>query len=297
MRRKLLVSGAAGFVAGSVIVHALHEWQVYAVDKMPGPASGDNLTSLTLDLGDAGQLSENFRKIDPHAVIHTAALADIDYCQANQDEAEKINVGATKILAGLCKENGAKLIFCSTDTVFSGREGNYSETDSPHPLNFYADSKIRAENVIRETCSNSVIARLSLVMGLPVMGSGNSFVTRTLASLRSGEKVRFPQNEIRTPVDVITVGRALVELAGNEFTGIIHLAGNDRINRYDMARQIARHLGFPPDMVVAVDSNAIAGRARRPDDVSLNNQRAKKILTTPMLSLAEGIKQAIEEKL
>ena len=296
MKRKLLISGSAGFVAGSAISQALKEWEVFAWDKTTAPAKQAGINGLMIDLSNEGEVTENFKRINPHAVIHAAALADIDYCQANQSQAEKINVGVTKILTNLCKENGAKFVFCSTDTVFSGQEGHYSERDTPHPLNFYAETKVRAENMIRKNYTNSLITRLSLVMGLPVMGSGNSFVSRTLEKLKAGQIVEFPQNEIRTPLDVVTAGKALVELAGNDFTGIIHLAGNDRINRFEMARQIVRHLGFSPDKVVPVNSNAIAGRARRPDDVSLNNGLAKKILNTPMRSLAEGIKLAIENR-
>lgn len=293
MQPKLLISGSAGFVAGSAISQAWREWEVIAWDRTAAAAEQVNLTSLKIDLSDERKVVENFKKINPQTVIHTAALADIDYCQTNQSQAEKINVGVTKILTNLCKENGAKLIFCSTDTVFSGQEGNYSETDKTGPLNYYAETKVRAENMIRENYTNAVIARLSLVMGLPVMGSGNSFVTRTLAKLKAGENVEFPENEIRTPLDVVTAGKALVELAGNDFTGIIHLAGNDRINRWDMARHIFGHLGFSQDRLVPVNSNAIEGRARRPDDVSLNNGMAKRTLKTPMLELAEGIKLAI----
>ncbi len=143
---------------------------------------------------------------------------------------------------------------------------------------------------------NSVIARLSLVVGLPLLGAGNSFLAKMLTKLEEGETIKVPENEIRTPVDVITLGRALLELAENDFGGVIHLAGSDRLARYDMARRIAAHLGLPRELIVAVNSNAIPGRAPRPEDASLDNSKAKKMLRTPMHSLSGGLELILNFK-
>lgn len=200
-----------------------------------------------------------------------------------------INVEVTRQLANLCKKNNTRLILCSTDTVFDGKTGYYAEEDQPVAVNYYAETKIQAEKLIEELNFNAVLARLSLVMGLPVLGSGNSFLEMTIRKLKIGEQVPFPENEIRTPIDVVTLGAALVELAGNDYRGILHLAGNDRVNRYEMACQIAVSLGYSPDLIIASNSNALAGRAPRPNDASLNNSKTKKILSTPMQSLQQGL--------
>lgn len=285
---KLFITGFGGFVGGNVIAQATKDWDIYAVDRIDIPENRDAVSYYSLDLLDFEKLTQLFEDINPDAVIHTAALADIDFCQNNREQAEAINVGVTRKLAELCAGNGAKLVFCSTDTVFDGQKGFYVEEDEPHPINFYAETKVRAENIVN-ALDNSVVARLSLVMGLPVMGRGNSFLARTIEKLGAGESVKFPQNEIRTPIDVITLGRALLELAGNGFSGTVHLAGNDRLTRYDMARRIAERLGFSRELIIATDSNAMPGRAPRPNDASLDNTKAKQILQTPMRSLMDGL--------
>lgn len=294
MNKKLLVTGFGGFVAGSVIAHAVKDWEVHTVDRIKIPDSRENIKYYTLDLFDSDLLSVLFNQIRPDAVVHTAALADIDFCQKNQELAEKINVGVTRNLAELCAENKAKFVFCSTDTVFDGKKGYYVEEDIPNPINFYAETKVRAEKAIGEIMGESVITRLSLVMGLPVMGTGNSFLPKTIHKLKAGENVKFPENEIRSPIDVITLGRALVELAGNDFNGIIHLSGNDRLTRFDMAQRIAQRLGYSPELIIPVNSNAMPGRAPRPNDVSLNNSKAKRVLVTPMCNLMEGLDLTIK---
>jgi dTDP-4-dehydrorhamnose reductase len=132
--------------------------------------------------------------------------------------------------------------------------------------------------------AQGVVARLSLVMGLPVLGTVNSFLAKMVASLKSGSSTAMPSHEIRTPVDVITVGRALLELAAGDYTGIAHLAGNDSLSRLEMGRRIAARFGFSPELVVPAQPSQLPGRAPRPRDVSLDNRRTQEKLRTPMLS-------------
>ncbi|WP_262901536.1 SDR family oxidoreductase [Flavihumibacter profundi] len=264
-------------------------WQVHGLSRTKEIPRGNNIVYHKLDMLDREKLPGLLQSIKPDVVIHTAAMANIDYCEINKDIAEQVNTGITAHLCAICKNEGARLIFCSTDTVFDGSKGYYTETDIPHPVNFYASTKIKSEQEVLSAGSRNVVARLSLVMGLPVLGRGNSFLADTISKLKNGEQVKFPENEIRTPIDVITLGNALIELAGNDFGGLIHLAGNTRINRFEMAKQIADALGLSEELIVKTDSSKMAGRAPRPNDVSLDNSKARKVLSTPMLSLADGL--------
>ena len=98
-------------------------------------------------------------------------------------------------------------------------------------------------------------------------------------------------------LDVITLGSSLVELAGNQFGGIIHLSGNTKINRYQMGLEIASALGYPINLILSIDSNAMPGRAPRANDASMDNSLAKKVLTTPMRTLAEGLNLTLNFKI
>ena len=286
---KLLITGFNGFVAGSVIAHAKGKWEIHGIGRSENPVNEPGIFYHNLDLLDEQKLTALFNNVRPDAVIHTAAMANIDSCQKNQEQAEKVNVGVTLRIARLCKELGAKLVFCSTDTVFDGIKGDYTETDEPHAVNYYAETKIKGEQIVLSASPGNVVARLALVMGLPVIGQGNSFLAEMIGKLSKGVQIPFPENEIRTPVDVITLGSALVELAGNRFGGIIHLSGSTKINRYRMALEIATSLGYPADRILSVNSNAMPDRAPRANDASMDNALAKKILKTPMRTLAEGL--------
>lgn len=288
-RRKLIVTGANGFVAGSVLIQARDDWQLHAVSRGAPLARLDNLHWHVCDPCAPDQLARIFSEVQPDAVIHTAAMADIDVCEKQRELARAINVGMTRTLAGLCGDAGCRLVFCSTDTIFDGEHAPYDEDAAPGPVNFYAETKVEAEQIVTGLGTQAVIARLSLVVGLPVLGAGNSFLARMIASFKDGRTVAVPQHEIRTPVDVITVGRALLEFAAGNQHGIFHLAGHDRLSRLAMAQQIAVRFGFPKELVTAQALATSPGRAARPRDVSLANAKVCAQLKTPMRTLDEGL--------
>ncbi len=294
--KRLLLTGHGGFVAGSIANQAGDQWEVHAIARSKPPEARDGFQSYQFDLRDGDALRETFKTVNPDAVIHAAAIADIDYCQSHQDEAEATNVTVTKALAGLCVETGARMVFCSTDTVFRGDKGMYTESDEPAPVNFYGETKVRGEQHVLEALENGVVARLSLVMGLLMSAKGNSFLEKMIAGLSAGKQMSFPKNETRTPVDVITLGGALLELAGNGERGILHLAGSTVINRYAMAQRIAIQLGYDSELILATDSNAMPGRAPRPTDVSLDNAKARRTLATPMHTLESGLELVLNSK-
>jgi dTDP-4-dehydrorhamnose reductase len=292
--KRLLVTGAQGFVAGSVIQQAPACWEVHAVSRGPALLQRRGLSWHHCDPADPASPAELFRGIRPTAVIHTAALADIDYCETHPQEARSVNVGFTRVLAELCATQGAQFVFCSTDSIFDGEHAPYEESAPPGPVNVYAQTKIEAEQAVRSLGAQALIARLALVIGLPLLGAGNSFLPKLLASLRAGREVRAAANEVRTPIDVVTLGRALLELAGGSHSGIMHLAGNEAVNRFELGRRTATRFSLPPDLVVATDSSQLRGRARRSRDVSLNNAKARNTLTVPMLGLDDALNLIIQ---
>jgi dTDP-4-dehydrorhamnose reductase len=294
--KKLIVTGAKGFVAGNVVAQAGDEWEVHAFARESVPFEKKNLVWHGIDLLDAGRLRDLFSEIKPDAVIHAAAIADIDFCEKNKESASAVNVGVTKEIVQLCSRSGARLVHCSTDTVFDGIKGFYTESDPPKPVNYYGETKVQAEKVVLEGYPSAAIPRLALVMGLPAMGGGNSFLSRMLSALDQGKEVGVPDEEIRSPMDVISLARALLELAGNDYSGFIHLACNDTMNRFVMSQRIVELMGYPVELVVVKNAGNIPGRAPRPRDVSLDNSKARSVLKTPMLSLDDSVRLVLESR-
>ncbi len=289
MKKRLVLTGASGFVAGNILAEAGAKWEVHALSSRNRPEGVGDCIWHSLDPGDSETLAALFGGIAPAAVIHAAAMADIDACQANPAQARRVNVELTRFVADLCERHSARLIHLSTDTVFDGARGGYRETDPPNPVNVYAETKVEAEEWVRALPGNWVIARLSLVLGLPALGGGNSFLAKWMREWEAGKPVGAPPDEIRSPVDVRTLARALLELAASEWTGILHLAGNEALSRYDLGRRIVARLGHPESYVISKSSAEIPGRAQRPRDASLDNSLARALLNTPMRNLNEAL--------
>jgi dTDP-4-dehydrorhamnose reductase len=278
--KTILITGAAGFVGGHILRSALADWHVIGVGRSSTPMAHPRLTWLQTDLLNVESFSSVLAIYRPAAVIHAAALSDIDACEQNPKMAIALNVTVTERLVDFCREYGSKMIFTSTDTVFDGSKSFYSETDLPQPLNLYGRTKVQAEQLVLTRDSSYVVARLSLVAGLPAFARGNSSMARAHKALCSGEPIGVPDDEFRTPVFVSVVCQALIELAGSKESGVFHIAGNDRLSRYEIVRRLAVQLGVDPDLVQIKNSPELGGRAPRPKDVSLANSKVRSRLQT-----------------
>ncbi|MGC8738389.1 MAG: SDR family oxidoreductase [Candidatus Hydrogenedens sp.] len=287
---KILITGGSGFVAGSILRQMPNDIETYTLSRQDKPeVLPEYIHWIKVTTNDKDTWSNIILDIQPNAVIHTSAMADIDECEKQPDLAWEVNVGLTRALLRSAEKLSCRFIYCSTDTVFDGEKGMYTESDMPLPLNHYAKTKVQCEIDVSQAKTSFVIARLSLVMGFPVLGVGNSFLARMQKKIEEGKSVPMPEDEFRTPIDVITVGKSLIELAQNTFQGIIHLAGNERSSRYNMAKIIAREMNWDETLIyphTITDSL----RAPRPKDASLSNALAKSVLTTPFYDIADGIK-------
>jgi dTDP-4-dehydrorhamnose reductase len=290
MSKRLLVTGAGGFVGGSVVAQAGTEWELHAVSRANKPSEAQNSKWHQIDPLNPNELRSAFHSIKPDSVIHCAAIADIDLSEANQELARSVNVTFTQNLVDLCRDAKCRLVFCSTDNVFDGEHAPYDISSTPAPVNYYGRTKVEAEAAVNSLGDRAVIARLAIVVGLPLIGAGNSFMAKMLAALKNGQRIMVPAQEVRTPVDVITAGHALLELARGHQTGTFHLAGNERLNRMDMAQQIAKSAGLDPNLLDAASGTHPQRRAQRPRDVSLNNQRTRNELKKPMLDFKEALR-------
>ncbi len=296
MARTVMVTGGGGFLGANILAQAASELSLHAVDQNPPALERENLTWHRLDLLDRAALQDLVLGLKPDVVVHTAALSDIDFCEANPRKAEEVNVDVTLHVAELCRRTGARMVFFSSDSVFDGQKGLYRETDAPEPLNHYARTKVRAERGIAGILANHIIIRPALLMGLPVGDSGNSFLLRLIQTLRKGAQSAHPASEFRTPLDVITASRATLEIAMLSYAGLLHLAGNDRLSRFDIARRVAGALGYPTELIVDRKPEVEHGRALRPADASLDATRAKSLLSTPMRDFDDGVRLVIQNR-
>jgi len=142
--KKLLVTGASGFLGWNMCQLAQQEWEVYGT-YFGQPLAIPGVTLLQADLRDFQHLKDLFQEIKPAAVIHTAAQSSPNYCQTHPTESYHINVTASSYIAGLSADRQIPCVFTSMDLVFDGRNPPYRETDPVSPISYYGEQKVKAE--------------------------------------------------------------------------------------------------------------------------------------------------------
>jgi dTDP-4-dehydrorhamnose reductase len=216
------------------------------------------------------------RELRPDVVLHTAAA------WRSEEEARSVIVEGTGGIARACAETGARLVHLSTDLVFDGERGPYSEEDPPAPVNFYGAAKAEAEDIVAMTVANNAIVRTSLVTRFDPPDPRTAPILAALRGER--EPVTLFTDEYRCPVRTEDLAAALVELAHNDFRGILHVAGPERLSRHELGLRIAAYYDLDPAVGIRPALSSDSGMVR-PRDCSLRIDRARDVLRTALRRL------------
>ncbi|MBE9126305.1 MULTISPECIES: SDR family oxidoreductase [unclassified Coleofasciculus] len=290
--RKLLVTGASGFLGWHVCQLAKSEWEVFGtycshVVEIP------DVTLLKVDLTNFQDVKGIFNELQLAAVIHTAAQSNPNYCQTHPDETDLINVTASCTIAGLCADYNIPCAFTSTDLVFDGLNPPYGETDAVCPVSYYGDQKVRAEEGMLARYSQTAVCRMPLMFGRATP-TASSFIQPFIKILREGKELRLFTDEFRTPVSGNTAAKGLL-LALEKVQGRIHLGGKERVSRYDFGRLLVEVLQLPEIGLKGCRQADVPMAAPRPSDVSLDSSMAFGLGYAP-LSLREELEALTEGK-
>ncbi|MBI5394313.1 MAG: SDR family oxidoreductase [Verrucomicrobia bacterium] len=288
--KRILITGASGLVGSHLMRRAAGRFDALGLFRSSEPRDLPG-RFVPCDLTDEAAVTVQLAAFRPDIVIHCAAMADSDRCQAEPVLARRLNVDVTRIVTRHAREAGAKLVFLSTDVIFDGRKGApYVEDDAPHPLSFYAETKVEAEGIVRAGSNPCVIVRTSLIYG--PSPRGNRGVDERLGiAIRGGRPIRLFVDEFRAPISAANLADAVLELAGSPHTGIYHVAGAERLSRHDIGMAIARHFGWPTDTIEAKRIADVPMNPPRPADLALDTGKARAALKTRLLGLREGLEQ------
>jgi dTDP-4-dehydrorhamnose reductase len=242
---------------------------------------------LTVDILDRAQILKAIKLSSPDCVINCAAMADVEECERNPEMARAVNSVGAKNLAEVCSENGIRLVHVSTDSVFDGMRGGYSEESVPNPLNAYSRTKLEGELFVSSTMTDHVIARTSFY-GLNRSGRGLlNWIIQGL--VESKEMVGF-DDVVFNPLWVGDLASCLVELAGNKFRGALNCAGDQVLSKYKFTQVVADALGYPDARIKKGSCDDIPFLARRPKRTHLLNEKMRTLLKTKIHSLEEVLR-------
>jgi dTDP-4-dehydrorhamnose reductase len=272
-----LVIGASGQVGGA-LMQALRD----ACEAVVGTSWTHAQPQLrALDVRDAAAVRRCVQETAPHVVYVPASLTNVDYCELHPEESFASNVAGVQHLAAC----GVRLVYFSSDYVFAGDHGPYRETDAVGPLCVYGRHKLLAEAAAG---ADALIIRTTVVYGPEVQGK--NFIYRLRSMLGEGKSLTVPVDQIGSPTYGPNLARAAVALQRRGATGVYHVAGPQRISRYEFAREAATVFGLDPSLIRSVTTAELQQPAARPLDAGMISDKAQAELSFPLISCGEGLR-------
>lgn len=268
---KILITGANGQVGKELSLLANHVGlNTIALDK------------TMLNIGEPLQCQQALKAWQPNYVINMAAYTAVDKAELEQTAALAANFYGSRNLATTCADANIPLIHLSTDYVFDGKKtSGYQETDIPHPLNFYGESKLLGEQAIQNYCPQHIILRVSGVFGL----HGHNFVKTIFRIAREQETLRIVTDQITCPTSATSIAQLILnllpQLTKNNVWGIYHWCSEQPISWYDFTQAIVENLqqlNIPLKVkeILPLLSGDLNLAATRPSYSVLNCEKIKK---------------------
>lgn len=289
---KLLITGSNGLLGQKIVKRCLkHQIPFVATSK------GENRNPdcppsnyFSLDITKKAEIELLFAQQKPTAVIHTAALTNVDYCEENPEECFDVNVIATKFLFEASKHIQSHFELVSTDFVFDGEKGNYSEEEPTNPLGVYAKSKVAAEQILQnDPYKNWSIARTIIVYGTGFGLSRSNMILWALEALPKGDLMRLVNDQFRAPTWADDLAYGCVEIVLRKQQGIFHLSGPVTRSIDQIVMEIGRILNLDKLSVETISSNTLNQAAKRPPKTGFNLSKAEKLLDYCPKDLKETI--------
>jgi dTDP-4-dehydrorhamnose reductase len=270
---RVVLTGASGQLGSTLVAHlagAGHE--VWAWSGTEAGTRGA-VSLRPFDLVDDEAVARGLTEADPEVVIHTAAVSSADAACRDPARARAVNTEATARLAAWCAAHDRRIVYTSTDLVFDGSKSWSREEDRAEPILAYGRTKLEGEPSVL-AAPRGLVARISLMYG-PSRSGRESYYERTIAGLRRGTPQTFFEDEYRTPLDLESASAILVRLAESDVRGVLHVAGPERVSRFELVRRQAIALGLDPALVRANRQADISFAEPRPVDVSLDTSRLR----------------------
>ncbi|MCP5461827.1 MAG: sugar nucleotide-binding protein [bacterium] len=213
---------------------------------------------------------------------------------------------ATQHIVNYANDNGTPVIFFSTDLVFDGKKGAYTESDAPNPVNYYGETKLLAEQSVLNALESNIVCRIALSYGKNAPEAKGGYLDKLLEGIQAGKKQFLFTDQYRTPLysgDLCQATAILLEhmVHGNsgKVSRIFHLGGPDTLSRYQIGEQTAQIFGFSLQLLCPVTMADIQNKVQRGSDCSLSIDRAKHELGFVPRNMKECLhrdKQMREEK-
>lgn len=266
---KIVLTGSNGMLGASLAEKLSQSaYQIWATGKgvcrLPSEFFHDNCYYQSLDITQKEEVNNFIITVKPDIIIHAAAVTQVDDCEQNKKLCYSVNVDGTRHLLEAAKDNNSRFCLVSTDFVFSGENGPYSEIDPTGAVNYYGQTKELAEQMVIESRLNWSIVRTILLYGKADPCKRSNFIYWVKQNLESEKHIKVVNDQIRTPTYIPDLVNGITLVIEKGAQGIFHLSGKDILTPYQMANLVARHLNLNETLIEPVDASTFTQLGKRP---------------------------------
>ncbi|WP_316796441.1 NAD(P)-dependent oxidoreductase [Pedobacter agri] len=291
--KTILTTGSNGLLGQKITEKVLAEGRV----KLIATSKGANRYPVTngyqyaeMDILDPVQVRTIIEKFKPNAIVHTAAMTNVDTAEANKELCRQLNVEATQNLVSLCEELNIQFIHLSTDFIFDGANGPYKEEDAPNPLSYYGETKLLAELAVKESKANWAILRTILVYGITNDMSRSNIVLWAKGALEKGFPINVVNDQWRMPTLAEDLAEACLLAVEKNSQGVYHVSGKDYMSIADLVRKVADYWSLDKSIISEIRSQSLNQSAKRPIKTGFVLDKTIKDLDYKPHSFEEGLK-------
>ena len=298
MKGKILITGSNGLL-GQKLVQLFKEQDVDFIATSKGVNRNIDCPQenyAEMDVTNKASIQEVFEKYRPSAIIHTAAMTNVDYCEQNPEDCRKVNVEAVESLIMESNKIGVHFQLLSTDFIFDGEKGNYKEEDEPNPLSVYGKSKLDAEILVKTKSKNGSIVRTIIVYGKGNNLSRSNLILWAKSSLEQGKEINIIDDQFRAPTYSVDLAKACYSIIKKKKQGVFHISGPETLSIYEIVERIAKYFNYPMDRVNRISSKTLNQPAKRPPKTGFDLSKSKRELGFQPLTLEESLNELFSQK-
>ena len=282
MKTKIIITGSNGLLGQNLIDLFQKDktrYEIFGFTRGENRSGRADFEYHNIDITNKQLLVEKTKQINPKFIINTAAMTNVDACENDKIGCYDLNVSFVQYLAAICSEINAHLIHISTDFIFDGKKGNYTEDAVPNPLSYYGETKLLSEAVLQKSTINYTILRTILVYGLVNDMSRSNIVLWVKESLEKKKEITIVNDQFRTPTYVEDLALACKISIDKKATGIFNISSNQLLSVYEIAQEIAEVFQLDKTLIKPISTGTLNQTAARPPktgfDLTKTNRELK----------------------